>query len=297
VNIVVSGAGGLVGSALLPALESDGHTVRRLVRGRAGATDVSWDPSGGTIDVDALHDTEAVVHLAGEGIAERRWSDEQMARIRDSRVRGTSLLAETIANLPTPPQVLISASAIGYYGDRGQECLTEDSPPGDDFLAHVCVEWEAATAPAEQVGVRVVHIRTGIVLAPDGGSLERQIRMFKLGLGGRLGSGRQYVSWISLDDEVAAIRHLLDTATARGPHNLTSPGVVTNAELTKTLARVLRRPAVIPVPAFALDLALGEGLARSLVLASQRVVPRRLLEADYEFRHPELEGALVDILR
>jgi len=297
VNIVVSGAGGLVGSALLPALESDGHTVRRLVRGRAGATEVSWDPSGGTIDVDALHDTEAVVHLAGEGIAERRWSDEQMARIRDSRVRGTSLLAETIANLPTPPQVLISASAIGYYGDRGQECLTEDSPPGDDFLAHVCVEWEAATAPAEQVGVRVVHIRTGIVLAPDGGSLERQIRMFKLGLGGRLGSGRQYVSWISLDDEVAAIRHLLDTATARGPHNLTSPGVVTNAELTKTLARVLRRPAVIPVPAFALDLALGEGLARSLVLASQRVVPRRLLEADYEFRHPELEGALVDILR
>jgi len=296
VNIVVSGAGGLVGSALVPALESDGHTVRRLTRGKAEGHDVSWDPSGGTIDVDALHDAEAVIHLAGEGIAERRWSDEQMARIRDSRVRGTSLLAESLAKLPTPPQVLISASAIGYYGDRGEETLTEDSSPGDDFLADVCVEWEAATAPAEQVGVRVVHLRTGIVLAPGGGSLDRQVRMFKLGLGGRLGSGRQYVSWISLDDEVGAIRHLLETATARGPHNLTSPGVVTNAELTRTLARVLRRPAVIPVPAFALDLVLGDGLSRSLVLASQRVVPNRLLEADYEFRHPDLEGALRHVL-
>ncbi len=295
-NILVSGAGGLVGSALVPALESEGHTVRRLVRGRADGDDVSWDPSGGTIDVDALQGTEAVVHLAGEGIAERRWTDEQKARIRDSRVRGTGLLAESLANLPTPPQVLISASAIGYYGDRGEETLTEDSPPGDDFLADVCVQWEAATAPAEQVGVRVVHIRTGIVLARGGGSLGRQVRMFKLGLGGRLGSGRQYLSWISLDDEVGAIRHLLDTATARGPHNLTSPGAVTNAELTTTLARVLRRPALVPVPAFALDLVLGEGLARSLVLASQRVVPGRLLEADYEFRHPDLEGALRDVL-
>ncbi len=295
-NVLVSGAGGLVGSALVPSLEADGHTVRRLVRGRAEDHDVSWDPSGGTIDVDALQGTEAVVHLAGEGIATRRWSDEQKDRIRESRVRGTSLLAESLANLPTPPQVLISASAIGYYGDRGEETLTEDSPPGEDFLADVCVQWEAATAPAEQVGVRVVHLRTGIVLAPGGGSLERQVRMFRLGLGGRLGSGRQYVSWISLDDEVGAIRHLLDTATARGPHNLTSPGAVTNAEMTKTLSRVLRRPAVIPVPAFALDLVLGEGLARSLVLASQRVVPERLQESDYEFRHPELEGALRHVL-
>ena len=257
---------------------------------------MSWDPSGGTIDVDALQGTDAVVHLAGEGIAERRWSDEHKARIRDGRVRGTSLLAESLAKLPTPPQVLVSGSAIGYYGDRGEEELTEDSPPGDDFLAEVCVQWEAATAPAEQVGVRVVHIRTGIVLAPGGGSLKRQVQIFKLGLGGRIGSGRQYVSWISLDDEVGAIRHLLDTATARGPHNLVSPGAVTNAELTRTLARVLHRPAVIPVPAVALDVVLGEGLARSLALASQRVVPARLQEEDYQFRHPDLEGALRHIL-
>ncbi len=295
-NVLVSGAGGLIGSALVTSLESDGHTVRRLVRGRAEGDDVSWDPSGGAIDVDALPGTDAVVHLAGESIAERRWSDAQKARIRDSRIRGTSLLAEALAKLPTPPQVLVSGSAIGYYGDRGEEALTEDSSPGDDFLADVCVQWEAATAPAEQVGVRVVHIRTGIVLAPGGGALERQVRMFKLGLGGRLGSGRQYVSWISLDDEVGAIRHLLDTATARGPHNLTSPGAVTNAELTATMARVLHRPALIPVPAFALDAVLGPGLARSLALASQRVVPARLLEEEYEFRHPDLEGALRDLL-
>jgi uncharacterized protein len=224
VNILVSGSRGLVGTALVPALESDGHTVRRLVRGPAQGDDVSWDPAGGSIDADSLEGTEAVVHLAGEGIAERRWSEEQKSRIRDSRVQGTTLLSEALAQLPTPPQVLLSGSAIGYYGDRGDETLTEDSPPGDDFLAQVCVQWEAATEPAEQVGVRVVHLRTGIVLAPRGGSLGRQVKMFKLGLGGRLGSGRQHVSWISIDDHVGAIRHLLDTATARGPHNLTSPG-------------------------------------------------------------------------
>ncbi|HSH61161.1 MAG TPA: TIGR01777 family oxidoreductase [Acidimicrobiales bacterium] len=295
-NVLVSGAGGLIGSALVPSLESDGHTVRRLVRGRAEGHDVSWDPSGGTIDVDALQGSDAVVHLAGESIAAHRWSDEQKARIRDSRIRGTSLLADSLAKLPTPPQVLVSSSAIGYYGDRGEEELTEDSGPGDDFLADVCVQWEAATEPAEQVGVRVVHIRTGIVLAPGGGSLKRQVRIFKLGLGGRIGSGRQYVSWISLDDEIGAIRHLLGTATARGPHNLVSPGAVTNAELTKTLARVLSRPALLPVPAFALDVVLGEGLARSLALASQRVVPARLLETEYEFGHPDLEGALRHVL-
>jgi len=296
VNILVSGSRGLVGTALVPALEAGGHVVRRLVRGPAQGTDISWDPAGGTIDVDALPGIEAVIHLAGEGIAERRWSDEQKARIRDSRVHGTALLAETVANLPTPPQVLISGSAIGYYGDRGDETLTEESSPGDDFLAQVCVDWEAATQPAEQVGVRVVHLRTGIVLAPRGGSLGRQVRMFKLGLGGRLGSGRQCMSWISLDDQVGAIVHLLDTATARGAHNLTSPGSVTNAELTKALARALHRPAVVPVPPFALDLVLGKELARSLVLASQRVVPSRLLEADYTFRHPDLDGALEAVL-
>lgn len=296
-NILVSGSRGLVGSALVPALEAGGHTVRRLVRGPAEDVDVSWDPDGETIDAAALPGTEAVVHLAGEGIAQRRWSEEQKARIRDSRVRGTTLLAEALADLATPPRVLVSGSAVGYYGDRGDETLTEDSPPGDDFLAEVCRQWEAATDPAERVGVRVVHIRTGIVLAAGGGSLQRQFQLFRLGLGGRLGTGRQYLSWIALDDGVGAICHLLETATARGAHNLTSPQPVTNAELTRTLARVLRRPAVIPVPAVALDIALGKGLARSLALASQRVLPDRLMASGYEFRHPDLESALRDLLR
>ncbi|MDQ3679623.1 MAG: TIGR01777 family oxidoreductase [Actinomycetota bacterium] len=294
-NILVSGSRGLVGSALVPALEAGGHTVRRLVRGPAGNHDVSWDPDSGTIDSPGLRGTEAVVHLAGESIGGRRWSEDQKARIRDSRVRGTTLLAESLADLATPPQVLVSGSAIGYYGDRGDEKLTEDSSPGADFLANVCRRWEAATDPAEQVGVRVVHVRTGIVLAAGGGSLQRQFQLFRLGLGGRLGSGRQYVSWISLDDEVGAICHLLETATARGAHNLTSPEPVTNAELTKTLGRVLRRPAVLPVPAIALDIALGKGLARTLALASQRVLPDRLVASGYKFRHPDLEGALRDL--
>jgi uncharacterized protein (TIGR01777 family) len=262
------------------------------VRGRAEGHDVSWDPEAGTNDADALPGTEAVVHLAGEGIGERRWSEEQKARIRDSRVRGTTTLAGALAAMPTPPRVMVSGSGIGYYGDRGDETLSEESPPGDDFLARVCQQWEEATAPAEEVGIRVVTIRSGIVIARRGGALGRQVKLFKLGVGGRLGSGRQYVSWITLDDEVGAIVHLLDTATARGPHNLSSPEPVTNAELTRTLARVLRRPAVLPVPAVALDLVLGKGLSRSLVLVSQRALPERLTESGYQFRHPSLEGAL-----
>ena len=294
-NVLVSGSSGFIGSALVTALESDGHSVRRLVRGPARGQDVSWDPDEGTIDAASLPGTEAVVHLAGAGIADRRWSDQHKARILDSRVKGTTLLAESLAAMPTPPQVLVSGSAIGYYGDRGEETLTEDSAPGDDFLADVCVKWEAATAPAEEVGVRVAHIRTGIVLAAGGGSLKRQVRMFRLGLGGRLGSGRQYVSWITLDYEIGAIRHLLDTATARGPLNLTSPGPVTNAELTRAVARALRCPALVPVPPIALNMVLGKEMSRSLVLASQRALPHRLQESDYQFRHPELEGALADL--
>lgn len=291
-NVLVSGSSGFIGSAVVTALEAEGHTVRRLVRGTPRDQDVAWDPAAGTIDADALQGTEAVVHLAGEGIGDRRWSEEQKARIRVSRVEGTRLLAASLAGLPTPPHVMVSGSAIGYYGDRGDEVLTEDSPPGDDFLARVCSEWEAATAPAEQVGTRVVHVRTGIVLASAGGSLGRQVRLFKLGLGGRLGSGRQYVSWISLDDEVGAILHLLDSATARGPHNLTSPEPVTNADLTKALGRALHRPSIVPVPGLALDLVLGREMARSMVLASQRVVPERLREDGYQFRHPDVESAL-----
>ena len=295
-NVLVSGSRGLVGGALVPALEAGGHSVRRLVRGRPTGGDVGWDPAAGSIDVSALDGIDAVVHLAGEGIAERRWSDTQKRRLRQSRVEGTTLLARSLAGAATPPAVLISASAVGYYGDRGDEELTEDSAPGEDFLSQVCRDWEAATAPAEEAGVRVAHVRSGIVLSPSGGALKKQLPLFRAGLGGRLGSGRQYVSWISLDDEVAAIRHLLLDEGASGPYNLTSPHPVTNAEFTAILGRVLPRPTLVPVPAFALRLVLGRELAAALPLASQRVLPARLAAAGYEFRHPRLDDALRDLL-
>ncbi len=296
-RVLVTGSRGFAGTALVSALEADGHRVQRLVRGSATAgDDVRWDPMGGSIDSGALEGFDAVVHLAGEGIAERRWTEAQKRRVRESRVRGTTLLAQCLAGLRSPPAVLVSASAIGYYGDRGDEELTEESSPGDDFLARVCREWEAATAPAEQAGVRVAHFRSGIVQSPAGGSLKKQLPLFKAGLGGRLGSGRQYVSWISLDDEVGAIRHLLLDDGPSGPYNLTSPNPVTNAVFTATLAGLLRRPAVLPVPGLALELVLGRELAAALPLASQRVLPSRLAAAGYGFRHPHLEGALRDLL-
>ena len=296
-RILVSGSHGLVGMALLPALAGKGHQVVRLVRGLsvAAGSEVSWDPEGGRLDPASLGGFEGVVHLAGESIAAGRWSESRKARIRESRVKGTRLLAEALTALPQPPRVFISASATGYYGDRGEEMLVEESPRGVGYLPEVCRAWEAATEPAARIGIRVVSLRFGVILSPAGGALAKMLFPFKMGAGGILGSGRQYLSWISLEDAVGSILHALATSPLRGPVNAVAPLPVTNAEFTKTLGRVLRRPTVLPMPAFALRLAFGE-MADVLLLASTRVEPKRLLASRYPFRHTELEGALQDLL-
>ena len=297
-RILVSGSHGLVGSSLLPALSGKGHQVARLVRGLSGAvgSEIAWDPEGGRLDAAQLAGFDAVVHLAGEGIASRRWTAEQKARIRDSRTKGTRLLAEAIAGLPTPPRTLVSASAIGYYGDRGEQTLVEESAPGLGYLPEVCQAWEAATEPAARKGIRVVCLRFGIILSPAGGALAKMLPPFRMGAGGILGSGRQYMSWISLDDAVGAVLQALETSPLRGPVNAVSPQPVTNAVFTKTLGRVLMRPTIFPMPAFAARLVFGE-MADALLLSSTRVEPKRLLASNYPFRHGELEPALRHLLR
>jgi uncharacterized protein len=291
-HIAITGATGFIGSALVDELTAAGHLVRRLVRSerqrRPG--DVLWDPAAGRLDPQALEGVDAVVHLAGEPIAQR-WTAAAKRRIRESRVRGTELLARTIASLARPPRVLVSGSAMGIYGDRGDEELDETSAPGRGFLAEVATAWEASAEPAARAGVRVVNVRTGLVLSPRGGALAKLLVPFRMGVGGRVGSGRQWVSWIALDDTVGALTHALNTTTLAGAVNLASPSPVTNAELTKTLAKVLHRPALVPVPAFAMRLAFGE-MGQATLLASQRMRPRRLLETGYRFRYPALEAAL-----
>ncbi len=263
----------------------------------SGPDEVRWDPEGGAIDAARLEGLDGVVHLAGEGIADKRWNDDHKRRIRDSRVKGTSLLGGALAGLDRRPTVLVSGSAIGYYGDREDEILTEDSSPqSGDFLADVCVDWEAATAPAEAAGIRVAHIRTGIVLDREGGALAKMLPLFKFGIGGRLGSGKQWMSWISLADEVGAIRFLLDNNLA-GPFNLTAPEPVTNQTFTTTLGRVLHRPTVLPVPSFGPKLLLGSELADNLLYSGQRVLPSALEAAGFKFEYPELRGALEDLLK
>jgi uncharacterized protein len=296
-DIAVTGASGLIGTTLVEALTADGHRPVRLVRRspRPGEDAISWDPAAGAIDADSLEGIDAVVHLAGEGIAEKRWNPAQKARILDSRVDGTTLLATTLAGLDKRPAVLLSGSAIGYYGDRGDEELTEASPPGDIFLADVCKAWEAATATAEAAGIRVAHLRTGIVLDAHGGALAKTLPLFKLGLGGRLGSGKQWWSWISADDEVGAIRFLLH-ADVSGPVNLTAPQPVTNAEFTKVLGQVLGRPTLLPVPAFGPKVLLGGELAEQLLFTSARVLPMALTDAGYQFATPDLESGLRKVL-
>lgn len=292
-NVAISGASGLIGTALTDALRRDGHRVLRLARGGVtGGDDISWDPEEGRIDAPALEGVEAVVHLAGEGIGERRWTDEQKRRIRESRVRGTAVLAGAIASRERKPRVFVSGSAIGYYGDRGDEVLSEDSGSGDDFLAEVVRAWEAETQPAIDAGVRTVQLRTGIVLAAHGGALKRMATPFRLGLGGRLGSGRQWMSWVSLDDEVRAIVHALHDDALAGAVNVTAPSPVTNAEFTKTLGRVLHRPTVLPTPLLGLKMVYGAELVNALLLVSQRVLPARLEGSGFAFEHPTLEDAL-----
>ena len=293
-NVLISGATGLIGSALVPELEAKGHTVTRLSRSRSGANTIRWDPSAGTIDGD-LEGTDAVVHLAGESIAQGRWNPDKKRRILDSRVQGTRLLAEKISALATPPKVMVSMSAVGYYGDRGDEVLTEESAPGADFLTRVCREWEAAAEPARRAGIRVVHPRLGIVLTPQGGALGTTLPIFKLGGGGKIGSGRQWWSWVALDDVVGSVLHALTDEGVEGPVNVGSPNPMTNAEYTKVLGKVLGRPTVLPLPAPAARIMLGE-VADALLLASQRMRPARLQATGYAFRYPQLEGALRHLL-
>ncbi|MDE0027944.1 MAG: TIGR01777 family oxidoreductase [Deltaproteobacteria bacterium] len=294
-KILVTGATGLVGGALVPLLAGGGHEVVRLGRSAPEAGDVRWDPEGGLLDAGALEGVDGVVHLAGENIATGRWTAEKKRRIRESRVRGTRLLAETLAGLERRPRVLVSASAIGFYGDRGDEELTEASPVGAGFLPDVCREWESATEAAQGKGIRVVHARLGVVLSTGGGALAKMLTPFKLGAGGIIGNGRQYMSWITLDDTVAALAHLLATDSVDGPVNMVAPGTVTNHEFTKTLGRVLRRPTLFPMPGFAARLAFGE-MADVLLLASTRVKPAGLTAAGYAYRHGSLEEGLRHVL-
>lgn len=303
-TILVSGSSGLVGSALVPFLNRSGeYVVRRLVRrsGRAVAEPhihefVCWDPDAGAIDTAALEGVEAVVHLAGENIAAGRWTAARKERILDSRAGATTTLCESLANLPQPPKVLVCASAVGYYGDRGDEILTEESPAGFGFLAAVCQEWERATHPAADRGIRVVNLRFGMILTASGGALAKMLVPFRLGLGGVVGNGRQFISWISLDDAVSVIHHALTTDTLSGPINGVTPNPVTNREFTRTLGRVLQRPTLFPLPSLVARLALGE-MADELLLASCRVQPERLLATGYGFQQPLLEGALWYLLR
>jgi uncharacterized protein (TIGR01777 family) len=292
-KILVSGSTGLVGSSLIPFLTSGGHQVVRLVRRAPRSGELHWDPVAGRLDPAQLEGTDAVVHLAGENLG-ARWSTARKQAIRDSRVRGTRLLAETLAKLARPPRVLVSASAVGIYGNRGVEVLTESSATAaarPDFLVEVGQEWEAAAEPAQAAGTRVVLLRFGLVLSPAGGVLGRMLPAFRMGVGGRLGSGRQWMSWIAIDDAIGVIHHALMTEGLAGPVNATAPYPVTNREFTVTLARVLGRPAMLPVPATALRLVFGE-MADVAVLAGARVVPARLIQSGYRFRHEQLEEAL-----
>ncbi|MEV6486860.1 TIGR01777 family oxidoreductase [Streptomyces sp. NPDC051576] len=290
-RIAVTGASGLIGSALVRSLTADGHEVVRLVRRAArGADEVCWDPEGQYVDAAALDGCDAVVNLAGAGIGDHRWTDAYKKTVRDSRVLGTAALAEAVAALDRPPRVWVNGSAIGFYGDTGDRAVDEDAPPGDGFLPSLCVEWEEATAPVQEAGVRTVFARTGLVVARDGGAWAKLFPLFKAGIGGRFGNGRQYWSFVALHDEVAAIRHLIDTEGLSGPFNLTAPNPLTNREIAAAMGRVLHRPSLFTVPAPALKLALGE--MSGDVLGSQRVLPKRLLESGFTFAFPEIEGAI-----
>lgn len=289
-KVLISGASGLVGSALARSLTETGHEVVPLVR-HSGEVGIRWDPSGGELDRVSLEGLDAVVHLAGESIAEGRWTQEKKARIRDSRIEGTDLLARSLSDLERPPRVLVCASAVGVYGDRGEELLDENAEPGTGFLAEVCRGWEAAADPARAKGIRVVHVRFGVILSGEGGALAKMLTPFRLGLGGILGDGSQYMSWIAREDAVGIVVHAISEDALAGPVNAVSPNPVTNREFTQTLGGVLRRPTIVPIPAFGARLVFGE-MADELLLSSARVRPARLVETGYAFRFAELEGAL-----
>jgi uncharacterized protein (TIGR01777 family) len=296
-DVAISGASGLIGTAFAAALIEAGHRPLRLVRRRPdpGRDEIEWDPADGRIDAGSLEGVDAVVNLSGAGIGDRRWTASYKQELVTSRTGSTALLARTIADLDRPPSIFLSGSAIGYYGSRGDTVLTEGSPPADDFLARLCVDWEAATAPAEAAGVRTCHLRTGIVLSGEGGALSKLVPLFKLGLGGRFGRGDQYLSWITIDDQVRAMVHLLEGDLA-GAVNLTAPNPVTNAEFTSTLARVLGRPSLLPIPAFGPRILMGTERADALLFDSIRVLPQVLTADGFAFASTDVEPALRSVI-
>lgn len=289
--VAITGSSGLIGTQVRQSLSGRGVEVRALVRRPAVGNEIRWYPEQGVLPEGLLEGVEAVVNLCGENIASGRWTSRRKQKIRDSRIVSTRLLAETLARMKSPPTTMVSASAIGFYGDRGDPPLEEDAPAGSGFLADVCREWEEATEPAAAAGIRVVRLRIGIVLSTAGGALQKMLLPFRLGGGGIVGSGQQYWSWITLDDLVNALVHCLTDATLQGPVNAVSPNAVTNRVFTKALGRALHRPTILPMPAWAARLALGE-MAEALLLASARVVPRKLTDAGFPFRHNEIESAL-----
>jgi uncharacterized protein (TIGR01777 family) len=296
-KILITGASGMVGSALAEHLAGNGDIVHRLVRRPPQwEGEIEWSPDNRTIDADALNGIETVYHLAGENIAEGRWTEAKKARIRDSRVIGTTLLSETLAGLDNPPSTLVAASALGYYGDRGDDIMTEESPPGEGYLPEVCVQWEKSTESAAAAEIRVVNVRIGIVLASSGGALAKMLLPFKMGVGGVLGPGTQYMSWITLDDLVNVFQYCATTEELSGPVNGVAPGAVTNRAYTKALGRALTRPTIFPMPSFAARIAFGE-MADALLLSSTRVEPRRLSETGFAFQHPKIDGALVEAVK
>ncbi|MEW6777002.1 MAG: TIGR01777 family oxidoreductase [Bdellovibrionota bacterium] len=297
-KVVVSGSTGLVGSALVEALGKRGDHAIRLVRPQTknGDSTAAWDPAAGTIDAKALEGCDAVVHLAGDNLGKGRWTKEKKARVLSSRVQGTILLSKTLASLQKPPAVFVCASAIGYYGSRGEEILREDSAAGTGFLADVCVAWEAAAKPVIDKQIRTVLLRIGVVLSPKGGALPAMLPAFRMGAGGKLGPGNQYFAWVALDDLVRAILFAIDTPSLAGPVNATAPHPVTNAEFTKALGKALGRPTFFPLPAFAARLAFGGEKAEEMLLGSNRVEPARLLSAGFRFDYPEIEPALHHLL-
>jgi uncharacterized protein (TIGR01777 family) len=296
--VAITGSSGLVGSALIHALEADGHLIRPVVRraARPAANEIRWDPDKGTIDAAEFATVDGVVHLAGENIAGHRWTSSFKQKILDSRVKSTRLLCDTLANLASKPTVLVSASATGYYGNRGAEPLDESASAGDGFLADVCRQWEAATVPARDADIRTVNLRIGFVLSKDGGGLAKMLTPFRLGGGGVIGSGEQYISWIALDELVRVIQFVLSAAAINGPVNAVAPNPVTNREFTKTLGAILHRPTILPMPAFAARLAFGE-MADEMLLGGSRIEPRALSAADFTFEFPKLEMALRHVLR
>jgi uncharacterized protein (TIGR01777 family) len=296
-KILIGGSSGLVGTALIKSLEAQGHEIFRLVRHAPNSkTEVEWSPDRYSIALARIEGFDAVINLAGESIAEGRWSDDKKRRIRESRVKGTKLLGDALANLTVPPKTFICASAIGYYGNRGDEILTENSSPGSEFLADVCVEWEKATSLAAEKGIRVVNARFGVILDKNGGALAAMLPPFRMGVGGKIGSGKQWLSWIALADVIGALNFALEHNSLNGPVNFVAPAPVTNAQFTKTLGRVLSRPTLFPIPAFGVKLIFGEK-GEALLLGGQRVAPKQLSSNGFQFEYSQLEAALASILK